>query len=62
MINHKINPLQFANSKRDPATLDDLETVFRQLMENPATPEEKSQNREPTQAELRERWKLKRSD
>ena len=54
------DPAAFAEIKRDPATRADLESAVRQVMKHPANPIAKSQNREPTQAELNQRWKLPR--
>ena len=56
----KIDPAAFAETERDPATQADLESAVRQVMEHPAKPAAKSENREPTQAELNQRWKLRR--
>ena len=51
----KIDP-----ADRDPANLDDMETVMRHLLEMPADSRPKSENREPTKKELEERYKIVR--
>ena len=51
----KIDP-----ADRDPAKLDDIETVMRHLLETPADSRPKSENREPTKKELEERYKIVR--
>ena len=54
----KPDPAAFAETERDPATLSDMETAMRQVLEHPAKPVATSENREPTKAELNKRWKL----
>ena len=56
----KPNPTALAKAERDPATLADMEAAVRKVMEHPAKPVAKSENREPTKAELKQRWKLTR--
>ncbi len=51
----KIDP-----TDRDPASLDDIETAMRHLLETPADSRPKSENREPTKKELERRYKLVR--
>ncbi len=54
------DPVAFAKTALDPATLPDVEDAMRQIMAHPAKPKSKSENREPTVDELNQRWKLRR--
>ncbi len=45
--------------ERDPVTVDEFAEVMRAVL-NGGEPETKSKNREPTRAELAQRWKLER--
>ncbi len=56
----EIDPAAFAETKRDPVKQADVESAVRQVMAHPAKPKNGSENREPTQAELNQRWKLRR--
>lgn len=56
----KIDRAAFVETERTPATLADVEAAMQQVMEHPAKPERQSENREPTKAELEQRWKLTR--
>lgn len=60
MKKHDIDIPQFKKTKREPATLSDIEDAFKQIVSNPSKPKKKSENREPTKQELEKRWKLKR--
>ena len=51
---------KFEETERDPVTRTDVETAVRQVMDHPAKPVAKSENREPTKHEIRQRWKLER--
>ena len=50
----------FDETERDEATRADVEAAMRQVMEHPAKPKAGSENREPTKAEINQRWKLTR--
>ncbi len=52
--------IAIAETERDDATMADMEAAMRQVMAHPANPAAKSENREPTKAELSQRWKLTR--
>ena len=56
----KFNRAAFAETERDPVTVADVESVMREVMDHPAKPESKSENREPTKDEISQRWKLAR--
>ena len=62
MPDSKFNRTAFDEIERDPVSQPDVESVMRQVMEYPAKPEAGSENREPTKAEIRQRWKLTRED
>ena len=62
MPNSKFNRAAFDETERDPVSRSDVESVMRQAMEYPAKPETGSENREPTKAEISQRWKLTRED
>ena len=46
--------------ERDLANLDDFNAALRQVMRAPADKRPRSENREPTKAELEQRYKLTR--
>ena len=46
--------------ERAPANLDDFNDVLRQMMQAPAENRPRSENREPTKAELEQLYKLTR--
>ena len=56
----KPDPAVFVETPRDPVKTQDVERAVRQVLRHPAKPVAKSENREPTQAELNQRWKLTR--
>ena len=60
MKKHDINVPEFTKSKRDDASISDVEDAMRQLMSRPSKPRKKSENREPTKQEIQKRWKLER--
>ena len=62
MPESKFSRAAFAETERDPVTEADVEAVMRQVMEHPAKPESKSENREPTKDEISQRWKMVRDD
>lgn len=58
----QIDLAAFAETERDPVTRGDVESVMRQVMEHPAQPVRKSENREPSKEEMGQRWKLVREE
>ena len=60
MSKHKIDVDEMKKAERDPTTLSDVEDALRQVMSHPASPAQKSENREPTKPEIQKRWKLER--
>ena len=56
----KFDPAAFKQVERDLVTRSDVESALRQVMAHPAKPEIRSENREPTVAEVGQRWKMGR--
>ncbi|MYA59458.1 MAG: hypothetical protein F4X40_02715 [Chloroflexi bacterium] len=56
----KLNSDAFNQVERDPVTRSDVESALRQVLGHPAKPGIRSENREPTVAEIGQRWKLER--
>ena len=50
----------FEEMERETVTRGDVESAVRQVMKHPAKPKRQSENREPTRAELSQRWKMTR--
>lgn len=53
-----INRRAFDETERDTVARDDVEAAMRQVLNHPAKPEKGSENREPTKAEINQRWKM----
>lgn len=56
----KPDPAAFSEIPRASVKVRDVERAVRQVMVHPAKPAAKSENREPTLAELNQGWKLTR--
>lgn len=56
----QFNPDAFNQVERDPVTRSDVESALRQVMAHSVKPQTRSENREPTVAEISQRWKLGR--
>ena len=62
MPDSKFNRAAFDETERHPVTETDVESVLRQVMDHPAKPESKSENREPTKGEISQRWRMVRDE
>jgi len=56
----RISKAAFAKTPRSAVTMRDVERAVGQVLRHPDRPVTKSENREPTKAELNRRWKLTR--
>lgn len=57
----QINRDAFAETERDPVSRSEVESAVRQVLGHPAKPEKRSENREPSKAEINQRWKMRRT-